>query len=1680
MIFRVGKTIRKDIYHRESTCSVNSSKSAVSFLVLYSIRDSHPQFMRKSSTLLFLASLFLCTSGLFAQGDKSQVLLRNGAVSPSENTQQFISTTPFESELIQGKYYRLLQFYEVLSPESMSRLASEGVDLVAYFPYNTWLAAIPHTLDRQLLVSFGLRSAFTAPTEAKIHDWLRDQNYPDYVWEGDLLKVIIQTPENLAPRYVSSLFRAEGIQVGELLDGNQFFALIDPTEVEAIAALPFVLWIEGMPDPGEPEDFNALGLHRSGVLATDNPMGRQYNGAGVNVQVRDDGGIGPHIDFEGRANQTSTGGPGGGTHADGVAGVMGGAGNLNPVYRGAAWGSFFYVTNYQSTFTDNTLSLHQVNGVMITNSSYSNGCNAGYTTTTQRVDNQTYSNPSLLHMFSAGNSNNNNCGYGAGSQWGNITGGHKQGKNVMAVANLFADGSLVASSSRGPAHDGRIKPDIAAHGQGQISIDPFNSYQSFGGTSAAAPSTAGVLAQLYHAYKELGDGSNPPSALIKAIAMNSADDYGNRGPDFKFGWGRINGLKAVKILEEDRYLDSTVAAGGINTHSIEVPPGVRAMKIMTYWSDPAAAPGAGIALVNDLDAILADPTGTTHLPWVLNEAPNGITLDVPAQKGQDHLNNVEQIQVDNPIAGTYTLAVSGFSIPQGPQEYYVIIEFLTEEVEVTHPVGGEGFNPGEQARIFWDAYGDFGPFTIHYSTDNGASWKLAASGIAGANRFYDWSVPSEITGEAKVRVSRGNVVGESPHPFSIVGVPTGLEIIQLCNNQMTLKWDPVPGAVGYDAMILGTQYMDSVGSTDATSFTFDIASPFVANWVSVRAKTADDTYGRRAVAISNPLGPITCTQGDDLRVRAIPSIAGGLIPSCADTVRFSVEVINGGTTPQSNFTVGYQVTGQPAAIRTITDTLQPNEIALYTFEGGYAPTFGLATNIPVKGFVGGIPDILPSNDTLFETLTVTASQLINPPFSEAFEGFSSCPTNSNCGSTICPLGGGWVNETNGLVDDIDWRVNNGTTPSNGTGPSVDHTPGTSAGNYVYLEASNGCENQTAILTSPCIFLAQIQEPRISAWYHMLGGDMGELHVDVFDGEQWREDVAIVSGDQGDEWRELIVDPGELTGSFFVFRLRGITGLGWTSDMALDNISVFDAANPPVAEFSATRQEVCPGDQVTLVDESEFNPTSYEWSFSPSTVTYQGGTNNNSASPILAFGNIGQYDITLKVSNNFGIDSLTRTIYVTASNGMVPPIVEQFDSFTFPPANWSVENPDGDLTWEYGSTTGSDGNITGVARMNIYQYTSKGEEDMLASMNVDLRSAISPYLAFERAYTSKSADYFDELRILVSDNCGSSFMIPVYQKSQLELVTTGYASGPYFPTSAAQWFSDTVDLSQFVGQTISVGFVTMNGNGNNLFLDNINIKDAVTINPQAYAIGNLEQICVGETLSLSDSSAGNNLVYQWDLGVDSNPGLRAFGGTFDVSYDSPGLKTIILTVSNQGGSSSDTLQVMVKPLPEADFTFDIDGGFQTYTFDNLSSAANSYAWDFGDGAISTDSIPTHTYTQNGTYTITLSVTGDCGTDIKTAELVIDNVSIEGMLGGLRLRAYPNPADDRVMIEAEGEDPMDLILSLTDLRGKIIQSDAWSIRPGTVSRTVDVSALAEGVYILQISGSEGQFIRRIVVR
>ena len=139
-----------------------------------------------------------------------------------------------------------------------------------------------------------------------------------------------------------------------------------------------------------------------------------------------------------------------------------------------------------------------------------------------------------------------------------------------------------------------------------------------------------------------------------------------------------------------------------------------------------------------------------------------------------------------------------------------------------------------------------------------------------------------------------------------------------------------------------------------------------------------------------------------------------------------------------------------------------------------------------------------------------------------FEGEALCSTATDCATTVCALSGVWTNLTNGTDDNIDWRVDDGGTPSGGTGPSVDYNPGTATGNYLYLEASGGCTAQTAILETSCISLDVNYDFELG--YHMEGTAMGSLHVDLYSSGTWTNDIVTpISGNQGSNWNLLTLD-----------------------------------------------------------------------------------------------------------------------------------------------------------------------------------------------------------------------------------------------------------------------------------------------------------------------------------------------------------------------------------------------------------------------------------------------------------------------------------------------------------------------------------------------------------------------------
>ena len=249
-------------------------------------------------------------------------------------------------------------------------------------------------------------------------------------------------------------------------------------------------------------------------------------------------------------------------------------------------------------------------------------------------------------------------------------------KNAISIGALNSnDDSMTGFSSWGPSDDGRLRPVLSAPGcqtgsDGGVTStgDASNTeYITLCGTSMAAPTAAGIgalILQDFRAqYPELGDPSNQ---LMKVILIEGAEDILNTGPDFQSGYGSIRAVDSIEFMRGGNFDEDIVDQGGSSNYTITVNPEDEVFRVTIAWDDPAGAPNVAPALVNDLDLVVIDPNGVRHYPWTLNPASPSASA---VRTQEDHLNNIEQVFVENPQAGVWQVQVMGTDVTDGPQSF---------------------------------------------------------------------------------------------------------------------------------------------------------------------------------------------------------------------------------------------------------------------------------------------------------------------------------------------------------------------------------------------------------------------------------------------------------------------------------------------------------------------------------------------------------------------------------------------------------------------------------------------------------------------------------------------------------------------------------------------------------------------------------------------------------------------------------------------------------------------------------------------------------------------------------------------------------------------------------------------------------------------------------------------------
>lgn len=181
---------------------------------------------------------------------------------------------------------------------------------------------------------------------------------------------------------------------------------------------------------------------------------------------------------------------------------------------------------------------------------------------------------------------------------------------------------------------------------------------------------------------------------------------------------------------------------------------------------------------------------------------------------------------------------------------------------------------------------------------------------------------------------------------------------------------------------------------------------------------------------------------------------------------------------------------------------------------------------------------------------------------------------------------------------------------------------------------------------------------------------------------------------------------------------------------------------------------------------------------------------------------------------------TLTMEVGSAGTISAPFVEGFENNLFPPSGWAVSNVDNGLTWQQASI-GSIG--TRSAMIPNFKNNANGAIDELFTPVINYPGIDSLFVKFDIAATPNMTDNKDTLEILITRDCGNSF-ISVYKKWGTDLQTTTEVETGEFNPTPQQWRTDSINLTSFATLSpIQIVFRNINRNRNNIYLDNIQVK-----------------------------------------------------------------------------------------------------------------------------------------------------------------------------------------------------------------------------------------------------------------
>lgn len=443
-----------------------------------------------------------------------------------------------------------------------------------------------------------------------------------------------------------------------------------------------------------------------------------------------------------------------------------------------------------------------------------------------------------------------------------------------------------------------------------------------------------------------------------------------------------------------------------------------------------------------------------------------------------------------------------------------------------------------------------------------------------------------------------------------------------------------------------------------------------------------------------------------------------------------------------------------------------------------------------------------------------------------------------------------------------------------------------------------------------------------------------------------------------------------------------------NNLYIDNVNITGSVGvAPVADFSANKTTGCPADTVVFTDASTSNPTSWSWSFTPSTVTFINGTSATSQNPEVTFNAAGTYQVTLNATNSVGSDAEIKASYISISPAVVPTLgvtssatlpICAGDNITFtanatnagttPTYQWKVNGVNaGTNSSTFSTTTLSNNDVVSVELQSSLPCSGSM---VFASMTVPVDSVVTPSVSIAASATSICSG--TNVTFTATPINGGT---PTYQ---WKVNGSNVSGGGSIYSSTTLSNGDQVS----VVMTSSKNCVTASTATSNII--SMNVSSAVA--PFVSISSNDTVVCTGSssTFTATPINAGSSPSYQWKVnGTNAGTNSSSFTSTLSNNDAVTVVVTSSLTCASPTTATSNAKTVSVLPDPQVTINTVLPTG-PLCKEDSLALSATvnnfgnpgSGSWS-GPGVVGTNFIAANVSSGLHTLTYTYTYAGTVG-------------------------------------------------------------------------------------------------------